>query len=438
MYGVVRAKAAKHTVGFESALLQRFATREEAVAAYQASDAARSAVLSVQPKKPAVRYPSQPKTQAQAPQPTQLVDVQPKREPVDEAPLIPKTEPSDAGLPVPRSANDGDTVMEDAPGDTTARARVKEEPSPIPPVPVPPPPRRNLLAAERPVVGLPRAPDPVPPAPGFPAVRYPPYLGRPDSPDRDHRMPPVLPYVRAYNRARDRARSLSLRDWSPDQQEYWRVGAPEAPPDPMFPEEDDDDVDGDEDEDNDNDNDARSERSEPEEDICVIGASTVLPPPETITGPVQVVATIPADNLPPNGGPYGLQIDLPSDYLEGGIDIRTRVRVNHVSDRSPWSVVQTNIFRSLLTTQMVSQVSVSVTAPTQNGQLNVGGDAHLADRGDERFVYWREGIHVDDFVTWHLRAAVASSVRPSLTSIHFVSLTNMLSYVATCPRRSGR
>lgn len=67
----------------------------------------------------------------------------------------------------------------------------------------------------------------------------------------------------------------------------------------------------------------------------VIGRSVALPPAFNITEPVEVETSIPRSALLPSHGPYVIQLELPRDYVQAGVDIQTRVRVNVSISISP-------------------------------------------------------------------------------------------------------
>lgn len=138
-----------------------------------------------------------------------------------------------------------------------------------------------------------------------------------------------------------------------------------------------------------------------------IGGSTVLPPASTITGPVEVEAEIPRAEIPPYGGPYVLQLDLPQDYLAAGVDVRTRVCITV-------RLCTLSLLLPVLTSaQNIFQVTVSACGSSSNGAFNTAMNTRQRRREEERYLQYRDGQRLDDFVRWHLNAAVAFSVSSS-------------------------
>lgn len=191
------------------------------------------------------------------------------------------------------------------------------------------------------VTPLPRGRDAPPPAdriPGFPAIRPLPYPI--EAGGVDPVMPLTEPFVSAADRAFDRDPDnfeLRMSDFSirgrqmftPADRRSHRV-ASSSPTSSSDGSDEDDDF-------------ASSIGSESDlgdgspDEPDAIGGSTVLPPASTITGPVDVEAEIPRSEIPPYGGPYVVQLELPQDYITTGVDVRTRIRVNvrHPSFLSP-------------------------------------------------------------------------------------------------------
>lgn len=151
-------------------------------------------------------------------------------------------------------------------------------------------------------------------------------------------LPPVVPFIRAAARALDRNEEdleLHLSDFSPRSRNLF-LGPEDRSPSPLSVSSDSTGRDSDYDM-SDGENNTLpiigEDGDEPDEPY-VVGASAVLPPPDTITGPVEVEAIVPAlPRNPVDPSPYAVQIDLPRNFLEAGIDIRTRVRVHVSSSR---------------------------------------------------------------------------------------------------------
>lgn len=172
------------------------------------------------------------------------------------------------------------------------------------------------------------APTPMPPIPGFPPIRPNPYPIENDGHDRV--VPLTEPFLSAANRALDRDPDnfrLQMSDFSTrarqlftpaDQRSHRTSSNMSTSSDMLF---------GDEDGTSSSigaDSDFGDDPDEPD----AIGGSAVLPPASTVTGPVEVEASIPRAEVTPYGGPYVFQVDLPRDYITAGIDVRTRVRIN--------------------------------------------------------------------------------------------------------------
>lgn len=178
-----------------------------------------------------------------------------------------------------------------------------------------------------------RAPTPVLPIAGFPDARPTPYPIQCTEPVA---VPPTSPFLTAISRALDRDDKdfqLQADDFSPRARRFLELPADQRSHRTSSPSTDSETSSG-----RGGDDRAAGSASpirnesdpedDPDEEPLTIGASAVLPPASTATGPVEVEASFPHAFLTPEDGPYIVQVDLPRDYVDAGVAVRTRVRVN--------------------------------------------------------------------------------------------------------------
>lgn len=249
-----------------------------------------------------------------------------------------------------------------------------------------------------------RAPSPASPIAGFPAARPSPY---PIEDTEPIAVPPASPFLNATSRALGRDAEhfhLQESDFSPRARQFLELSADRRShrsSSPMTaPDNASDGGDCEESVSMSSQIGTDSDLGDGSDEDSAIGASAVLPPASTATGPVEIDATIPHSFFTSEGGPYVVQIDLPRDHISSGVDIRTRVRVNV----SLSTIHSLSNFLTII--KNISQVTVTACGPSTNGAFAVGSDHEQLQREDERYFRWRNGQRMNDFVRWHLNSTL--------------------------------